>query len=91
MEADNGISSIIGAAENLGQLGLPDIARNLGDLRYRFAQSFLAFFVCREIEKKTSFLKTRPVFLPGVEEILERGLLSQNPLGLFSVVPEIRL
>jgi len=64
---------------------------DLGDFRDRFVEGFLAFFVGCEIEKKTRFLKTGTLFLPSVYNILERGLLFQDTLSLFAVVPEIRL
>jgi hypothetical protein len=30
------------------------------------------------------------MLFPGVEDLFKRGLLFENPLGLFAVVPELR-
>jgi hypothetical protein len=64
---------------------------HLGDLGSRFVQRFLAFFVDRQIEKKTRLLKTGAVLLPSVDDIFERGLFFQDSLSLFAVIPEIWL
>jgi hypothetical protein len=56
-----------------------------------FAQRVIAFFILRYIEKKARLFEVRAVLCPRLDDVLERRLFSEKCLGLFSVVPEIRL
>jgi hypothetical protein len=87
----NRISSVVGPAKELRKFGLGHPLRHLGDLRGGFAERLFALLVFRYIEKEPRFFKSRSIFFPGVYDIFEGGLLFENTLGLFAVVPEIRL
>jgi hypothetical protein len=64
---------------------------DLGDLRGGFAERLFALLIFRDIEIETRFFEGRSIFFPGVDDFFERGLLFENALGFFAIVPEIRL
>jgi hypothetical protein len=91
MESDNGVAPVIGTAEELRQLGLRHLPCDLGDFGRRFAERFFALFVPGDVEKEACLFEPGPVFFPKIDDALEGGLLFENALGFFAVVPEIRL
>jgi hypothetical protein len=91
MEADDGVSLIVGPAENLSQLQLRELLSDLGDFAGRFAERFLALFIFGEIEKEARLFELGAILLPRVEDVFEARLLLENSLRLVGVVPEIGL
>jgi hypothetical protein len=75
----------------LRQLGLGHGFGYLGDLCRSFTERFFALLVFGYIEKEAGFLEIGLMLLPGVDNPLEGGLLFENALGLFAVVPKFRL
>ena len=91
MQRDNRIAAVVGSAQNLRQFGLGHPLSNLGHLCRRFAERFVALFVLGDVEKETSLFESRSISFPGVDDVFEGGLLFENGLSFFAVVPEIRL
>ena len=91
MERDDGVTPVIGAAEKLRQLGLRHLASDLGNFGRRLAERFFALFVLGDLEKKPRLFEPGPVFFPSIDDRFEPGLLFEDALGFFAVVPEIRL
>jgi len=90
VQTHNGVSPIVGPTQNLGELGLGHRCGYLGDFRRGFVEGLLALFFLRELEKETRLFESCSVFFPGVDDLFQRGLLFENSLRLFAVVPEIR-
>ena len=91
MQRDNRIAPVVGSAQNLCQLGPGDPLSNFGDLCRRFAQRFIALFVLGDVEKEAGLFESRSIFFPGVDDVFQGGLLFENSLSFFAIVPEIRL
>ncbi len=91
MKGDDRISPVVRAAEQLGQFGLRQLFADDGDFRRGLAERLFALLLLSDVEKKTRFLKIRPVFFPRADDGLESGLFFENDLGFFAVVPEIGL
>jgi hypothetical protein len=56
-----------------------------------FLQGLVAILFAGKIEKEARLLKAGTLFFPAVDDGFKRGLLLENALGFFRVVPEIRL
>ena len=91
MESDDRVSSVVGPAEQLRQLGLPQLLTDRGDFRRGLAERLVALFLLRNVDIEACFLKIRPVFLPRADDGLESGLFFEDDLGFVAVVPEIGL
>ena len=61
-----------------------------GNLRRGLAKGLFAFFVFGYVKKEARLFEPGPVFFPGIDNSFERGLLFEDTLSLFAVVPEIR-
>jgi hypothetical protein len=91
MQAHDRVSLVVGTAEDLPQLQLGQLLRDLGDFGRRFVQRFFALFVFGEIEKKTRLFELGAILLPRVQDVFYPRLLFEDRLRLVGVVPEIGL
>jgi hypothetical protein len=91
MKRDDRITPIIGAAEDLRELGLSHPLSHLCDFGCGFLQSLIALFFAGKVKKKTSLFEARSMLLPIVYDSFKRGLLFEYRLSFVGVVPEIRL
>jgi hypothetical protein len=64
MERNDRIAPIIGAAEDLRELGVSHPLCYLCHFGCGFLQSVVAIFFAGEVKKKTSLFEARPVLLP---------------------------
>jgi len=65
--------------------------RHIGDFCRGFAEGVFALFIFGDVEEESRFFKVRAIFFPGIYDPFERGLLFEDSLGFFGVVPEIGL
>jgi hypothetical protein len=75
----------------LRQLGLCHFPADAGDLGRSLGKGVFALLVLGDVEKKARLFEIRAMLLPDVDNALEGGLLFENTLGFFRVVPKIRL
>ena len=61
----------------------------LGHSGGRLGQGLFALLILGQIEKEARLLEPGAVFLPGLQDLFQAGLLFQDGLGLLAVVPEI--
>jgi len=88
---DNGVAPVIRAAEQLGQLGLRYFPAGAGDFRRGLSERIFAFLVLGDVEKKPRLFEIGAMLFPGIDDALKGGLLFENTLGFFRVVPKIGL
>ena len=70
MERDDGVAPVVGAAEQLRQLGLRHLLGDRRDFGRGFAERFFALFVFGDVEKKARLFKIGVMLFPGVDERL---------------------
>jgi hypothetical protein len=75
----------------LRQLGLRHLPSDSGNFTGGFTQRFLVVLVFGDIEEKSRLFKIGAMFFPGGDYRFERGLLAENALRFFRVIPKIRL
>jgi hypothetical protein len=91
METNDGISPVIGPAQELSELGLGHALGHFGDFCRGLVKRLFTLFVFCDIEEKTRLFEIRSVLLPGIYDAFKRSLLFKNSLSLFRVIPEIGL
>jgi hypothetical protein len=91
MEAHDRIAAIVRTAEDLRKLGLRHALRHVGDFCRSFAEGVVALFVFGNVEEEARLFKVRAIFFPGIYDAFERGLLFEDSLGFFGIVPKIGL
>jgi len=91
MQRDDGVAPIIGATEQLSELGLGHLLGNRLDFAGGFAERLVAFLILGDVEKKPRFFKIGLMLFPMSQNGFERGLFLENGLSFIGVVPEVRL
>jgi hypothetical protein len=91
MQAHDRVSLVVGAAEDLPELEVGQLLRDLGNFDGGFVQRLFAFFVFGEIEKKTRLFELGAILLPRFQNGFYARLLFEDCLRLVGFVPEIRL
>jgi hypothetical protein len=62
----------------------------LGNFGRRLIQRIFALLLLGDIKKKARLFEARALLLPRFDNIVKGGLFSENTLGFFAIVPEIR-
>jgi hypothetical protein len=70
MEADDRVSLIVGAAENLLELQVGHFLTDLRHFSGGLAERLFALFVFGEIEKEARLFQLGAILLPRVEDVL---------------------
>jgi hypothetical protein len=69
MKADDRVSLIVRAAEDLSQLQLGQFLTDPGDFAGSLIEGLLALFVLREIEKEARLFEVGAILLPRIEDV----------------------
>jgi hypothetical protein len=69
MKADDRVSLIVRAAEDLSQFQLGQFLTDLGDFAGSLTEGLLALFVLREIEKEARLFEVGAILLPRIEDV----------------------
>jgi hypothetical protein len=89
VKADDCVSAVVCAAQDLVELDLGHRLCDLGDLCGRLGQRLFVFLILGDIQEKARFVETGTAFFPGVNDLFERGLFFEEVLGLLPVAPEV--
>jgi hypothetical protein len=91
VKSNDGIALIVRTAENLAQLQLGQLLRDLRDFSGGFVERFFALLVFGEIEKKARLFQLGAIFFPGLQDGFYTRLFLEDGLRLVGVVPKIGL
>jgi hypothetical protein len=89
MQAHDRVSLVVGTAEDLPELELGQLLRDLRDFSSGFVERLFALLVLSEIEKKTRLFQLGAKFLPGLQDAFQSRLFLEDALRLIGFVPEI--
>jgi hypothetical protein len=89
VQADDRVPAIVRTSQHLAELDLGHALRSFAQLGGRFAQRVFAFLLLRDVKKEAGFFQVVLVFFPAFADAFEGGLLSEDGLGFFAVVPEV--
>jgi hypothetical protein len=74
MEGHNGIAPVIGPAQDERQFGALHIIAHLGHLGRRLVQRLFALLLLSNVEKEPRFFEAGALFLPSLDDTVQRGL-----------------
>ena len=89
MKRDDGVPAVVSAAQQPPQLHVRQAVGDFPEPGFRLFQGLGVVLFLGQIQKETCFLDTRMAFAVVVHGFPEQGLLLEDLLGLFGLVPEV--